>query len=111
MTASILKFPEPFRVHSSIARIVTIGPTQWRVICEDWQSPAQCEAAMQHVLEFARSTTNPEPNWASLADLIMIALDVPMAAPYGFNIVAERIDDQGVICRDGLPQDAGAGEC
>lgn len=110
MTADILKFPPPLTVHRSIARIVTIGPTQWRVVAEDWQSPAQCEQAMAHVLEFARSTTNPEPDWASLADLIMIALDVPMAAPYGFNIVAARIDENGVICRDGLPQDASAGE-
>lgn len=110
MSADILNFPPPFQVSRSIPRILTIAGKQWRAYTEDWGSANACEIAMEHVLEFARSTTNPAPNWAGLADLIMIALDVPVAAPFGFNVIAERIDENGVICRDGLPQDASAGE-
>ena len=91
MTAAILPFVQPFTVHKSIPRIVTIAGAQHRVVCEDWRSPAECEKAMDAVLEFARSTENPAPDWDGLADLIMIALDVPKDAPYGCSIVTEPL--------------------
>lgn len=92
MTASILKFPEPFAVARSIARIVTVGGAKFRIYTEDFRSPAECEAAMDSVLEFCRATSNPAPNWDSLADLIMIGLDVPKDAPWGCSIIAEPLD-------------------
>lgn len=108
MSAAIIKFPEPFTVHRSIARIITIAGQQYRVTAEDWPAVNACETAMEHALEFARSTANAAPNWDSLADLIMIALGVPKDTVYGCSIIAEPLD---TICRDGLPQDFGAGEC
>lgn len=97
-------------VWQSIPRIVTVAGTKFRVTCEDWRTVPECERAMESVIEFARSTTNSAPNWDSLADTIMLEIGVPADAPYGCSIVAERLGDAGVICRDGLPQNAGEGE-
>ena len=91
MPASILPFAQPFTVHKSIPRIIMIAGREHRAWAEDWRSPAECEAAMDAVLEFARSTENPAPDWDGLADLIMIALDVPKDSPFGCSVIVEPL--------------------
>lgn len=91
MTADILKFPPPFEVHRSIARIVTIDGRQWQVYCEDWPTPNACENAQDAVLEFSRSTSNGAPNWDSLADAIMLKLRIPADTVFGCSVIGEEI--------------------
>lgn len=91
-------------VNRSIPRIVTIGGDKFRVYTEDFRSPAECEQAMESVLEFCRATSNPAPNWDSLADLIMIGLDVPRNSVHGCSIIAEPAMEGGeIIHLDGNP--------
>jgi hypothetical protein len=91
MTASIIKFPPAFQVDRSITRIVTVGGKQWRVFCEDWGDAKTAELAMDDVITFARATQNPDPDWDSLADLIMVKQKIPADAVLGCSIIAEPI--------------------
>lgn len=91
MSAAIIKFPEPFAVSRSITRILTIGGKQWRTFTEDWGSAQMCELAMADVLNFARLTENPDPDWDSLADLIMVKQQIPANAVLGCSIIAEPL--------------------
>jgi len=106
MTGAIIKFPAPaFQVHTSIARVVSVGGQDMRAYCEDWPTVELCERAMTAVIEFCRSTSAPD--WDSLADTIMLKLGVPADTVHGCSIIVEPLD---VLARDGLPQDLGAGE-
>ena len=102
-------------VATSIARVITRAGKDWRCWAEDWPDAATCERAMDSLLETARTQPRlanlmEDKTLDALANNIMVHLGVPHDATFGCALIAEPIDDQGVICRDGLPQDAGAGE-
>lgn len=88
---------EAFTVHESIGRRVQIGPFTFRMIAQDWRTPAECEAAATRAGELLRiyhpAFTGQEVTGIldDLADRIMGELGIPAGCAWGCSLIAEPI--------------------